>query len=194
MHELSDEELVSTYQAHSGSARGQALLNELFGRHHRRVAAWCYRMTGDRESAADLAQDIFLRAFRSLPSFRSDSKFTTWLYTITRNHCMNALRSQASRPEDSGVELLDLPADEEGIDVLLERQNAEQILRGLMLEVLDETERSVMLLHYVEELPLDSITRLLGLQNTSGAKAFIVSAKRKLNSAIVRRQQRVQNE
>lgn len=189
MNERNDEELVLAYQAQSGSAQGEALLNELFGRHHVRVAAWCYRMTGDRESAADLAQEIFLKAFRHIGSFRRDSKFTTWLYTIARNHCKNELRARAIRPVDAGdAELLDMAANIEAADVALERQGSEQALRELMRNVLDETERRVMSLHYADELPLDAITRLLGLQNSSGAKAFIVSARRKLNSAMERRQ------
>src|SRR5579864_5371386 len=189
MNELNDEELVLAYQAQSGSPQGQGFLNELFGRHHVRVAAWCYRMNGDRESAADLAQEIFLKAFRHIGSFRRDSKFTTWLYTIARNHCRNELRARAVRPVDAGdAELRELATNMEAADVALERQGSEQALRELMQSVLDETERRVMSLHYADELPLDAITRLLGLQNASGAKAFIVSARRKLNSAIARRQ------
>jgi len=188
MDELNDEELVLAYHAQSGSPQGNGYLNELFGRHHVRVATWCYRMTGDRESAADLAQEIFLKAYRHIGSFRRDAKFTTWLYTIARNHCKNELRARAIRPVETGdAELPGLPANIESADAALERQSSEQALRELMQTVLDETERRVMSLHYAEELSLDAITRLLGLQNLSGAKAFIVSARRKLNTAIARR-------
>ncbi len=187
MNELNDEELVLQYQAQSGSQQSQAFIDELFGRHHVRVAAWCYRMTGDRDSAADLAQDIFLKAFRHLRSFRGNSKFTTWLYTIARNHCTNELRSRATRPESSSdIELLDLADRSESAQVAMERRSSEKMLKDLMQEVLDETERKVMALHYADELPLDAITRLLGLQNASGAKAHIVSARRKLNNALTR--------
>src|SRR5260370_20342998 len=187
MNELNDEELVLRSQAQSGSQQAQAFIDELFGRHHVRVAAWCYRMTGDRDSAADLAQDIFVKAFRHLKSFRNNSKFTTWLYTIARNHCTNELRSRATRPESSSdIELLDLADRSESAQVAMERRSSEKMLKDLMQEVLDETERKVMALHYADELPLDAITRLLGLQNASGAKAHIVSARRKLNNALTR--------
>jgi RNA polymerase sigma-70 factor, ECF subfamily len=193
MNELNDEELVLRYQAQSGSQQSQAFIDELFGRHHVRVAAWCYRMTGDRDSAADLAQDIFLKAFRHLRSFRGNSKFTTWLYTIARNHCSNELRSRATRPEGSSdTELLDLADRGESADAALERRGSEQMLKDLMQAVLDETEQKVMTLHYADELPLDAITRLLGLQNASGAKAHIVSARRKLNHAIARMRSRTE--
>ena len=193
MNELNDEELVLRYQAQSGSQQAHALIDELFRRHHARVAIWCFRMTGDRDSAADLAQDIFLKAFRHLNSFRGNSKFTTWLYTIARNHCTNELRSRATRPEGSGdAELLDLADRRESADVAMERRSSEQMLRDLMTEVLDETEQKVMTLHYVDELPVDAITRLLDLQNASGAKAHIVSARRKLNNAIARMRSRTE--
>jgi RNA polymerase sigma-70 factor, ECF subfamily len=187
MHQLTDEELVARYQSESDSPRARGLINELFGRHHSRVAAWCYRMTGDRESAADLAQEIFLKAFRYLHSFRRDAKFTTWLYTVTRNHCTNELKSRATHPGEAGErELLELPDAAETADVAVERGESEERIRALLVEVLDETELKVMTLHYAEEMPLDAITRLLSLKNTSGAKAYIVSAKRKLSSAVTR--------
>lgn len=189
MNELTDEELVLQYQAQSGLPEGRVLVDELFGRHHVRVASWCYRMTGDRESAADLAQEIFLKAYRHIGTFRRDSKFTTWLYTIARNHCRNELRSRSARLEDAGeLELLEVPTNIEAADVALERRSAEQVLRELMVKELDETERRVMSMHYADEMSLDAITRLLGLRNASGAKAFIVSARRKLASAITKLQ------
>ena len=60
------------------------------------------------------------------------------------------------------------------------------VVRTLMDEVLDETEKRVMTLHYGHDMRLDAITTALGLTNTSGAKAYIVSAKRKLNAAVKR--------
>jgi RNA polymerase sigma-70 factor, ECF subfamily len=179
---LTDEELVDRYREAAASAGGEHFLSQLFERHHARVAAWCYRMTGDVDSAADLAQDVFLKAFQSIETFRGACKFSTWLYSITRNRCMDELRSRAARRgEQSGI-LLEEIADtrSEQISKTLERGESVQSLRRLIQESLDETEARVMTLHYVEELPLDSITRLLGLQNASGAKAYVVSARRKL--------------
>jgi DNA-directed RNA polymerase specialized sigma24 family protein len=69
-------------------------------------------------------------------------------------------------------------------------------VRTLLAETLDETERRVMTLHYGEDLTLDAVTRLLGLTNASGAKAYIVSARRKLSGAVRRwntKQQREAN-
>jgi len=171
MPEFSDEELVARYRAESGST-AESLLSELFERHHSRVAAWCYRMTGDVDQATDYAQEIFLKAFQHLDSFRAESKFTTWLYSIARNHCIDALKSRAAAPAQAADGALDRLEDLRAGDFLasLERRESEQIVRQLMRESLDDTETKVMTLHYVDELPLDAITRLLGLSNASGAK------------------------
>jgi RNA polymerase sigma-70 factor, ECF subfamily len=187
MESLSDEDLVAQYRGGAGSRQADALWNELFRRHQSRVALWCLRLTGDRESAADLAQEVFLRAFRYLDSYRGESKFSTWLYSIARNHCFNEIKSRASKPEDAGEpmlsELADLAPD---AHTQLERQAAAEMLRGLVRDSLTEIEARVMTLHYAEELPLDAVTQMLKLDNASGAKAYIVSAKRKLARAVSR--------
>jgi RNA polymerase sigma-70 factor (ECF subfamily) len=185
MEDLSDEQLVERYRAESGSAGAASRLDELFRRHRTPVAAWCFRLTGNVDSAADLAQDVLLKAFQRLDSFRGDSRFTTWLYVIARNHCMDALRSRAAEPDEEADALLEQIADtrSEDFSATLERREAESVVRQLIRESLDETENKVMTLHYVEELPLDAITRLMDLTNQSGAKAYIVSARRKLSRA-----------
>lgn len=191
MDSLADEELIERYLRASASSEGRAALDELFSRYHRRVALWCFRIAGDRESALDLAQEVFLRAYRGLDSFRGGAKFSTWLYTIARNHCFNAAKARARRPEDSAEpEWLEMIASSsENPHEMLERNQRESVARELLDGELDETERRVMILHYRDELPLSAVAKLLGLTNASGAKAPIVSAKRKLKRAWERRRQ-----
>lgn len=175
------------YRAQAGSPAAQELLNELFQRHYRKVAIWCLRLTGEREAAADLAQDVFLKAFKYLDSFRGEARFTTWLYSITRNHCFNQVRSRALTPDHVAEDLLpELVDPAPGPQSQLERDHAGRVTREMMRAELSELETQVMNLHYVEELPLDSIGRLLKLENASGAKAYIVSARRKLSRATER--------
>ena len=187
MEAFPDEELVARYRLGSGPQQDK-FLNHLFERHHARVAAWCFRMTGDVDSATDLAQEVFLKAFQHLDSFRGQSKFTTWLYSIARNHCMDALKSRAATPIVAGEDAMERVEDLRASDLLsqMERREAEQLVRDLMRESLDEDEAKVMTLHYVHELPLDAVTRTLGLTNPSGAKAYVVSARRKLARAFAR--------
>src|SRR5690349_2048205 len=107
MQEFSDEALVANFRSDGGPPAGNRWIDQLFSRYHARVALWCYRFTRDRELASDLAQDVFLRAYRNIGSFRGDSKFSTWLFTVTRNHCVNEMRSRSARPEQDGESIED---------------------------------------------------------------------------------------
>jgi RNA polymerase sigma-70 factor (ECF subfamily) len=185
LEQFSVEELVAQARALAGSQEGDRLANELFRRHYSQVACWCLRSTGDRELAADLAQEIFVRAHQHLKSFQGQSKFSTWLYSIARNHCINAIKARSIRPaETSDEELAELPGDDELLAA--ERESSGRLAHQLLDEALDETEKKVFTLHYGDELTLATITRLLGLRNQSGAKAYIVSAKRKLHRCLLR--------
>jgi RNA polymerase sigma-70 factor (ECF subfamily) len=187
MGHLSDEELVERFRGDPQSSAARACVDELFGRYHARVGAWCYRFTGDRAAAADLAQEVFLRVWRRLEMFRGESKFSTWLFSVTRNHCLNDLKARSVRPEHTAdLPLSDLPDHRDGAEAALEQMSTAQEVRTLLAETLDETERQVMTLHYAEEMTLETITRLLGLTNASGAKAYIVSSRRKLAGAVAR--------
>jgi RNA polymerase sigma-70 factor (ECF subfamily) len=185
LEQPSTEELVGRALALFGTAEGDRLVNELFERHYSRVACWCLRFTGDKNLAADLAQEIFARAHRNLKSFQSQSKFSTWLYAIARNQCLNAMKARSLRPLEEGEEALaELPGDDSS--TAHERESSGKLVQQLLNEALDETEKKVFTLHYGDELTLSAITRLLGLTNVSGAKAYIVSAKRKLNRCLQR--------
>jgi RNA polymerase sigma-70 factor (ECF subfamily) len=187
MDALSDEELVAEYRRNPSTERSRQLLDELFRRHRAHVIAWCYRLTGDRALAPDLAQDVLARAYSSLDGFRCDSKFTTWLYVIARNRCRDEQRARAARPrEASEGDVADTASEPNDALAALDARDARTIVRALMDEVLDETEKRVMTLHYGHDMRLDAITSALGLTNLSGAKAYIVSAKRKLSTAVKR--------
>ena len=182
---MTDEELISTYRQSWGDAQQEAV-EELFRRHQARVVRWCCRFTRERESALDLSQEIFLRAFRNLESYRGECRFSTWLYAITRNLCTTAMQKRAVEPVWSAKAITaDFP-DRSSSDVhsQVEKEQSRQRNWRMILEALDETEAQVMFLHYGRELSLNDVSRMLELDNKSGAKAYIVSARRKLNAAI----------
>lgn len=149
---------------------------------------WCLRVAGDREEAYDLAQAVFVKAQRHLETFRGEAKVSTWLYSITRSECLNhlRLRSPLNDPLDDEIveELADDP--ESGPERVFELHSSVQAARALLDRVLCDTEKRVFTLHYGEDVPLQTITRLLGLKNPSGAKAYLVSARRKLARALQR--------
>jgi RNA polymerase sigma-70 factor (ECF subfamily) len=188
MEALPDEELIGRYRLAPQADASRALIDELFRRHQSRVIAWCYRLTGNRTHAVDLAQDVFVKAWSSLESFRADAKFTTWLYVIVRNRWRDDLRARQVRPREAPeADMLDAePSTANDALAALKANDARVLVRRLMDHALDEREKQVMTLHYGQEMKLDAITAALGLTNASGAKAYIVSARRKLNAAVLR--------
>jgi RNA polymerase sigma-70 factor, ECF subfamily len=184
---LSDEDLIVIYREKWGWAREDAAA-ELFARHQARITRWCWRFTRDRESASDLAQEILLRAFRNLDSYRGDCRFSTWLYVIARNLCMSAIQKRSNEPiwvaKASPVDFPDTAAVD--VHTAVETEQSRRKNWRFILDTLDETEARVMMLHYGQEMPLNAVSRMLGLTNKSGAKAYIVSARRKLAAAKLR--------
>ena len=107
---------------------------------------------------------------------------STWIYVITRNHCLNALRKRDADPTDAAAEIPVNLQGASGFDahIALEKaQSFENVYRTIS-SILTPMEMRVLWLHYAYDLTLAAITRQLVLSNRSGAKAFIVSAKRKL--------------
>ena len=179
-----DEALLTAWREASPD-RKRAAADRLFAEYYERVARWCFRFTGERESALDLAQEVFLKAYRNLDSFRGGSQFGTWLYSIVRNEALNRMKRSAPRLESEEA-LIDVAALDPDPEQAATESSRSRRLHQLLSETLDATERTVFTLHYGEDVPLDAITRLLKLENASGAKAFIVSAKRKLARAAQR--------
>ncbi len=109
---------------------------------------------------------------------------------------MNAIKARSIWPAETGEELLIGLSDQgEGDPYLaVERESNAQLVRDLLNQALDETEKRVFTLHYGEDLPLEVITRLLGLDNPSGAKAYLVSARRKLARSVERWKAREQKQ
>ena len=188
LRDLHDEEVVAAYRDSPSPLEREQAAGELFRRHHGRVAGWCFRFTRDREAALDLAQEILLRAYRNISGYRGDCRFSTWLYAIARNSCMTALHKRASEPVWTAKALtIEIPdPSSSNIHALVEMAQSRQQRWDFIRDTLDRTETRVMMLHYGNEVPLDAVSRMLGLRNKSGAKAYIVSARRKLTAALRR--------
>jgi RNA polymerase sigma-70 factor, ECF subfamily len=184
---LTDEEVMFVL-CNSEGVENQDLFAEIFRRYHSRVTTWCFRITRNRSRALDLAQEVFFKAYRHRLGFRGDSRLSTWMYAITRNHCLSALKKLAD-PAEAGeavpLRLRDHSAVE--ADLAIERKQRHNEMWRMIDATLEPMEARVMALHYGYEVPLAAITQQLALSNPSGAKAYVVNARRKLNSAIKRR-------
>ncbi|MGC8874556.1 MAG: RNA polymerase sigma factor, partial [Chloroflexia bacterium] len=123
------------------------------------------RMLRDPEEAADLTQEIFLRVWQALPSFRGESRFTTWLYRIATNACLNRLREL--RLELGTVSLEEVPAEvlpssEADPDREAWERERNALLWGAV-ERLRTGYRLVVTLFYQHGLPVAEIARVLGI-------------------------------
>lgn len=184
-----DEELIARHQEEKASAQPLSSFGELFERHNKHVVAWACRMSGNYELAHDLAQDVFMKVLTRLDDFRAESRFTTWLYTVTRNCYRDYLKARSSRPYEVGDAALQTaaPVTMNDGEIELEMQRTRKLVVKLLRDAkLDRIEIRAAKMHYCEEMSLDQVTTALGLTNASGAKAPIVSARRKLRAAAAR--------
>ncbi len=180
---LADDALVAAAQADPDGPRGRAAASLLLERYHQRVYAWCYRHVRDRELALDLAQDVLVNAYRNLGSFGGRAAFGSWLFAIVRNRCLSELRRTRLEQEDE--EILALVADWRPTpDRTLEDQQDEDILLDLIARHLDPVEQEALWLRCVERMAVEDITRLLEVQESSGARAVLQRARRKLRAAL----------
>ena len=180
-----DGELIQAARRAPGP-RGDALLEELYRRWYPRVARFSLKISGNREAAADLAQEVFLRVHERLGSFRGESAFSTWLYAVMRSVAINRGLAARRRREWLVADPDRTRPDERiGDPVLaLEHHDELRLLRQTIQRELEPLEARVLYLHYVDGLTLPAITRLLELTNKSGAKAYVVSGKRKLRRGL----------
>lgn len=189
MGPLTDEQLMELLCGTPDRVLAEEAFSEVFARYQHRVVTWCNRVVRDHETATDLAQEVFLKAYRYRESFRGESRLSTWLFSITRNHCLSAVKRRDDETVALDPVLHRALRDEAGPqpEQIAVRTELYRRMMGLMSRTLEPIEVRVMTLHYGHEVPLSDITRLLSLTNPSGAKAHIVNARRKLSGIAKRR-------
>ena len=137
----------------------------LVRQYQERVFALISRMTGDSDRVEDIAQEVFLKAFRSLKSFRGGSRFYTWLYRITVNTVLNTMRSQGRRQETSldaleGFEV-QADADMEPAEVTARLELARRVREAI--DQLEEPYRVIVYLRELEDLSYEEIAEVVEL-------------------------------
>ncbi len=161
-----DELLVSAAKQGDRAAFG-----ELVRRYERKVYSLAYRYTGDPDDAADLAQEAFLKAFCALRTFHGRSSFSTWLYRVTANVCLDALRSRRrrrtlsldqARPGGEGDREWDLADPGADLQEQVQRREVhETILRAVGR--LGPEQRMVVILRDFQGLSYQEISQILRL-------------------------------
>ncbi len=164
-------------------ARGgdQAAYSELVRRLHRRIYALIYGMTGNKEDAEDVLQEVFVKAYTSLKHFKGDSSFYTWVYRIAVNRTINFLKQRNRR---AGVSLDNMDEGVERDPAYVELVARESPVRDTTinelqkklndaLQKLSEKHRAVVVMHDIQGIPHDEIARMLGTsQGTVRSRLF----------------------
>jgi len=150
-----------------------AAFDVLVLRHQQEVFAVAMRMLGDRHEAQDVAQDAFVRAYRSIGAFRGEAKLSTWLVSITMNLCRNRRRWWARRRRviagslDQPIETADGTLDQDVADpspspaVMAERRERQGQLAGA-LQMLNQDERSIVVLRDIQGYAYEEIAEVMG--------------------------------
>jgi RNA polymerase sigma-70 factor (ECF subfamily) len=149
----------------------------LVERHRRAVYRVCYRFTGRHEDASDVAQEVFLRAFRGLPAFKGDAAFSTWLYRIAVNACLNRAAARRHDTEElapDGHADTTTPPPDAG---LLAAERARRVRAAV--KRLPRAQRATVILRVYHELPHGEIARILG-SSVGAVKANFFHALRNL--------------
>ena len=153
----------------------------------------CYRMLGNQEDAADMTQEAFLKAWKYLESFHFESAFTTWLYRLATNCCLDLMRSQKRRPtismitegEDGEEQILE-PVDPslQPDQILIKKEEQQQLQEALM--ELDKEQRAIITLRVVNDLSYADIAKLLKIKEGT-VKSRLARARENLRKNILQK-------
>jgi len=155
-----DEEII--FRVLKGDQSAYALLLEKYKNY---VFTLVLRFTENREDAEEIAQDVFVKAYRSLADFRGDSKFSTWLFTITRTTCLSFLRKkkldiQSLDNERTGVQLENR---ESGFNANLVEQKSKHAMLNQAIALLSPDDAQVLNLFYKGDQTLEEIGKIMRL-------------------------------
>lgn len=178
MKHLTDEELVRLYM----ETQRNMYFEALYTRYCDKVYRKCLTFTKNTARAEDFTHDVFLRVVTKLSGFREQAKFSTWLYSITYNYCMDQLRSPRQKElyGDEVSDTLGTYADDN--DAELAEMEAQRLNRAL--DYLTPDERGILLMKYQDEISIRDIADTQKLTE-SAVKMRLMRAKEKLRRRYV---------
>jgi len=171
---LSDEELIELYL----ESQNVHYFNELYDRYSRKVFGKCYSILRSEARAEDASQEIFVKVLLNLSKFSGRSKFSSWLYSVTYNYCIDTVRKAK---KDVGVLVEDIQrygdkADDTIDDATIMETNIKEL--KVVLEKIPATDKAILLMKYLEEFSIKEICEVLN-KSESAVKMKIKRAKEK---------------
>ena len=176
-NKLSDEDLVRIYI----SSQDNRYFEELYERYSEKVYRKCYSFVSDGPKAEDLAHDIFLKVITKLGTFKENSRFSTWLYSITYNYCMDSIRRSKRLKEESMYEGFDFV--EEEVDYEFQRMQSEGLRKSL--EEIAPEEKAMLLMKYQDNFSVKEIAETFNISE-SATKMRLMRTKEKMKKLYLR--------
>ncbi|MFD2920582.1 RNA polymerase sigma factor [Terrimonas rubra] len=162
--ELSDSVIIKLVL--NGNQQAYALL---VNRYQQYVFTLVLRMVKSREEAEEVAQDVFIKAYRALASFNGESKFSTWLYTITHNTSLSFLRKKkvVIHSLDNETVMLEADSKDSGMEANLVEQKSKNQMLDKAIALLSTDDAHLISLFYKAEQSLDEIGQILGIESNA---------------------------
>ncbi len=175
--ELTDSELITLYLKDQNTL----YFTQLYNRYKGKVFAKCISMLNDEGLARDAMQDIFIKILLNLSRFTEQSSFSTWVYSITYNYCIDMIRRKKRVPmiytEDVGK--ISKETEVEIPDSVLLEMKQERLAK--VLEQLPPGDKAILMMKYIDDLQIKEIGDILG-KSESAIKMQIMRAKMKSQS------------
>lgn len=174
LHEQSDSEVVRRIQSGDNDA-----FDELMRRYKRPIVNFVYRLLGNAEDADDIAQEVFVRVYQNLDTYRPETKFSTWLFALARNAAIDRLRWRARHPTEPIESAPQVAALSATADEASAREIGEQIAAAVAK--LPEDQRTALVLAEYQGLSYAEIAGVMHCSERS-VESRLYRAKQTLRS------------
>lgn len=152
---LKDDEIISLIKTEGSSKYFEVL----YKRYYQKVLDKCYSFVKNRSLAEELTEDIFSKIFEKLPSFKQLSSFSSWIYSVTYNHCIDYLRKKKKLHYPSWNQENEIPEIMDETEESVENINYDNLL--VILELIHPEEKAILLMKYQDDLSMKQISSAL---------------------------------
>lgn len=158
---LSDPELIKLFNLGKKES-----FSVLYNRYYSKVYGLCLNMIKQEDEAADIAQEIMLKVYQKLNTFKMESLFSTWLYRVSRNHCVQLLRSKRIVIYDSLDKYISVPYEKEEENSCY-IENVRETCLNNTLENINNEDKSLLLLKYRDEFTIKMLQERFKLSESA---------------------------